>query len=34
MVGKIRDVMAFPSKEGLVTQIEKDTVQIRGILAP
>ena len=30
---KVRDVEAFPSKEDLIAQIEKDIAQIRGILA-
>jgi riboflavin kinase/FMN adenylyltransferase len=33
LVKKVRDVMAFPSKETLIEQIEKDIAQIRGILA-
>ena len=32
LVKKIRAVMAFPSKEALITQIEKDVAQIRDIL--
>jgi len=33
LVEKIRDAEPFPSKEALITQIEKDIAQIRGILA-
>jgi riboflavin kinase/FMN adenylyltransferase len=32
LVKKVRDVMAFPSKEALIEQIEKDIAQIRAIL--
>jgi riboflavin kinase/FMN adenylyltransferase len=32
LVEKIRDVEPFPTKEALITQIEKDIAQIRGIL--
>jgi riboflavin kinase/FMN adenylyltransferase len=33
LVRKIRGVQLFPSKEALITQIEKDIAQIRGLLA-
>ena len=32
LVKKVRDVMAFPSKEALIAQIEKDIAQIRNVL--